>query len=857
MAEAAKVRLVRCPKCENVLPVLENYSVYQCGGCGAVLRENQTLESDVPSAKSDPERKTAGLEDMAAANMTGSSDAEVKSGPSFLMSGGTVNKKNGMAYGENGITKLQYNLGRQDLGDALNADAKVEDGDHSSIVGPSDTHMSRPVLDLQASREKAASFQDHHPQNHISNSRFSTSQCPHEGPSCTRPRSFSLSQEMPIKRSNGVEREKRVQFLENDRAELLRKLDKLKDKITQSCDMSANPREKASSIRRTFSSESYKNPCACVPNGYPVCASSAFPGCQTHASPCLSQYQDLSPCKPNPFPAYRGPSSSQIHRIAEEKCHMPQYDPYDPRSHLCSDTEKIDPFPCPACSCSHTYRKHHENFLPIQSAAFGKNQLPDVRKNHFLYNQEYSSLFGSHYHNMRSSVPAHAFSHEPGRHTRLTSSINSVMRGSFVHFPRGGMALASGGFARVRAIAGGAPIISCCNCFELLQVPSKLFSMPKDQQKIKCGACSAVINYKTVGKKLVFPQTAMGLEGFVHSRSRTIKGTDYFSSDDFDKSGYEYHTMDRVPVKPSRNNNASLSNSLETESQPSSPSMANDENNPLGAKSLQGPFRTTHSPPPPGSPLEEHFDYSNNHVEDRYSKGNKSSRSEHEKVFPCKTNMWQKNSLNEASLATELEVSYNDYCNTCESQDSGDGRKEEYLPRLTKGSGESFFATFIKKSFKDFSRSNQAAENGKTSVSVNGYPLPTRIIKRAEKFAGPIHPGNYWYDSRAGFWGLIGGPCLGIIPPGIEEFNHPMLENCAAGNTKVIVNGRELHKEDLDLLSTRGLPTDRNRSYIIDISGRVWDEDTGEELDCLGKLAPTVEKLKHGFGMKAPKAAVC
>lgn len=37
MAEASKVRLVRCPKCENLLPELPDFSVYQCGGCGAVL----------------------------------------------------------------------------------------------------------------------------------------------------------------------------------------------------------------------------------------------------------------------------------------------------------------------------------------------------------------------------------------------------------------------------------------------------------------------------------------------------------------------------------------------------------------------------------------------------------------------------------------------------------------------------------------------------------------------------------------------------------------------------------------------------------------------------------------------------
>lgn len=709
--------------------------------------------------KPDEERKTVALEDPGTAHVTDSADAEVKSRASILMPGGAVPKKNGMVYGENGIVKLQHNLGRQDPGDVHHTDAKGNeksgvDADHSSLVG------SRSGLDFHTTTEKTACFQDHHLQYNICDSRLSTSQYPHEGPSCLRPRSFSYSQEMPSKRPNDVDQEKRVQFLEDDRAELLRKLDELKDKISQSCDVFANPREKAPSIRRTFSSDNYENPSSWVANGYSSSASTQFPGSETHASPCfshLSQYQELFPCKPNPFPARRGPSSSQIHRIAEEKCHLPRYDLYDHRSHLCSDTEKFDPFPHPAFSCSHSYRKHHGNFPPIQSAAFGKNQFPDVTKNHFLYHQEHNSLFGSHNHNMRSTVPIHSFSYEPGRYIRLPSSVNSVMGGSFAHFPRGGMPLASGS-ARQQPIAGGAPIITCCNCFELLQLPDKLLHMPKHQQKIKCGACSAVINYKIAGKKLVFPcreeaQTALELEGFIHSRSRTIKDTDYFSSDDFDNSGYEYHAMDRMPVKPSANNNLSLSSSQETESLLSSPGMTNDEINPRDANSLQGPFRQADSPPPAGSPLEEHFDYSNNHVGDRYGKGNKSSRSDHEKALPSKTTMWQ-NSLNDAtSLVTELEVSYNDYSNTCGSQDSGDGRKEDCQPRVTKGGGESFLAHFIKKSFKDFARNNQAAGNGKTSVSVNGHPLPARVIKRAEKFTGPIHPGNYWYHP---VWALPG-----------------------------------------------------------------------------------------------------
>ncbi|GAB4861626.1 hypothetical protein Ancab_036877 [Ancistrocladus abbreviatus] len=228
------------------------------------------------------------------------------------------------------------------------------------------------------------------------------------------------------------------------------------------------------------------------------------------------------------------------------------------------------------------------------------------------------------------------------------------------------------------------------------------------------------------------------------------------------------------------------------------------------------PVRNAFSPPPPGSPLED---------VDRCGKGNLSSRSDQERVITNKSSLRQ-NSLKE-SLLTEMEMSPSDYANTGATQDTADASREEDQLR-----GKRFLAGLIKKRFWDFSRSMQA-----------------------EKLAGPIYPGQYWYDFRAGFWGAMGGPCLGIIPPFIEEFNYPMLENCAAGDTGVFVNGRELHQKDLDLLASRGLPVTREGSYLIDISGRVLDEDSGEELDSLGKLAPTVEKVKHGFGMTAPKAA--
>ena len=77
-----------------------------------------------------------------------------------------------------------------------------------------------------------------------------------------------------------------------------------------------------------------------------------------------------------------------------------------------------------------------------------------------------------------------------------------------------------------------------------------------------------------------------------------------------------------------------------------------------------------------------------------------------------------------------------------------------------------------------------------------------------------------------------------LVQPFIEEFSRPMADNCGAGNTGVFVNGRELHERDFELLASRGLPRGKNRSYIVDISGRVLDGDSGEELKSLGKLAP-------------------
>lgn len=56
-----------------------------------------------------------------------------------------------------------------------------------------------------------------------------------------------------------------------------------------------------------------------------------------------------------------------------------------------------------------------------------------------------------------------------------------------------------------------------------------------------------------------------------------------------------------------------------------------------------------------------------------------------------------------------------------------------------------------------------------------------------------------------------------------------------------MVNGRELHHKDLELLKKRGLPGTPGKSYNVDIDGRLTEAETGVELKGLGRLAPTYE----------------
>lgn len=575
----------------------------------------------------------------------------------------------------------------------------------------------------------------------------------------------------------------KVQYLEQDRAELLRKLDELKEQLTR-CEVVDKPKEKVPIDGRVVPPDSWHL------NGSLGSDRTSMPlyGPEKPVSrpPYMSHFPDPYPYSnshdmamhglhppmrnTNHAPAYGDPFGPQMirngpHKLPGQYQHPPSH-PYFSGQYVEPKHDAFDSYPQnemyhhPSCSCHRCYDEHQRVLRPVQPAAYSNKPNASM-----MYHHENPRPYAPRVHNFGAAVPPSNFC-APQPHARWPSDLNSDMGGAVRCYPQRVVVTSAG--RRCRPIAGGAPFIVCNNCFELLQLPKKAELLLKNKQKLQCGTCSAVIDYSVIDKKLVLSvenvtnrilaeadedsSTEMLRDYNSRSHGRFDRAAANFSSDDYDNSGYDFHALDREPTSLSTGQGLNSGKPQEMQSfHSTSPSTSEDETSPdvlidqrEVTKSIQQAVKATTSPPPAGSPLQEHFDYSsNNHAVNRFGKGNRSSRTDQEKVIPNRVTTRQ-NSLKETSLATEMEVSVNDYSNNGLSQDSGDTtREEDTLARNNKGS-DSFFANIIKKSFKDFSRSNQTEDRSKSNVSINGHLLPERLVKKAEKLAGPIHPGQYW-----------------------------------------------------------------------------------------------------------------
>lgn len=472
-----------------------------------------------------------------------------------------------------------------------------------------------------------------------------------------------------------------------------------------------------------------------------------------------------------------------------------------------------------------------------------------------FYHRASTVEFGPKKHVPLGAIPPLLQSQDPQVHTRWSADIDSDVDAFYQSRPRRVM-VAHGNRRLCHPIAGGAPFMICCNCLELLKLPMKIVAIANNLQKLQCGTCSTSFSFEIKNKRLIIaaPKETEHisaetndishdpLNGGLASSYGTAGGTNSYSND-LD-SGYNFHSADNKQNLLFENRIYLSGNERRQGCRSSSSIFKADEQSPDGLI-VRDISNCAKPPSKDDMPLTVGGVPFSNHEISSSEMGSKSKQVDQENVA-----LQEKAGKDE----TEVKVSFNDYPDTSLSYHSVETSKKDH-PRIGKGH-KTFWVGLIKKSLKDFPKSTESTENARPRVLVNGQQIPDRLLKKASKIAGPIEPGDYWYDFRAGFWGVMGQPCLGIILPYIEEFSQPIPASCAAGNTGVFVNGRELHQIDLDLITRRGLPVTRNKKYIIEFSGRVLDEDSGDELDCLGKLAPTVENVKRGFGMRVLKVAL-
>ena len=120
-----------------------------------------------------------------------------------------------------------------------------------------------------------------------------------------------------------------------------------------------------------------------------------------------------------------------------------------------------------------------------------------------------------------------------------------------------------------------------------------------------------------------------------------------------------------------------------------------------------------------------------------------------------------------------------------------------------------------------FDKSGETTSNrqgDETKVVINGNVLTDEQISELEKIYSvkPL-PGNYWYDSNSGLYGVVGYPAYGFMLAG-HDFGE-MDSDASNGDVGVFVNGRQLPQLEWAVWS-------QLLGYIIQ-PGRYWLDENG------------------------------
>ncbi|KAM0874940.1 hypothetical protein ACQ4PT_037125 [Festuca glaucescens] len=800
-AAVARIRVVRCPRCDKFLPELPAYSVYVCGGCGATLQAKKRNSGQASDPSDNGNVKY--LEVLESVPETSeamdAASADNKLAPNrmpALHSRSVYSRDNSRITREPSTSNVKAGA-RDDVKEAKYMRFRnVENGETAHPVrarGVPDMRPKSPISSVPPNASRGERHVDHHlKSSYTYSNREHANETDLDGPS-------------------------RVRGLEKDRAELLRMLDELRDQVQQSCEVNGPDTSAVNRAADTSSSYGIHERLSQLRQDR-----SQLHRKGSHHSPSMNARSPGIHVY-DPLPAQQN-HHGYVEPIAHARTSSYPAGPYPWRNFDNYFFGQHDPDPLlschhegfyhqAACSCLHCY---HREFLPVQGTPLGFNdqRAPYLVNSYGAYPVD-GPLLGQQRYNSRSANP----SLQPNN-------------------PRANISKKPA--QTLEPIAGGAPFTICYNCYEVLQLPKKRSLLGKEY-KLRCGSCSHTIVVKLDGTRLdvseLTPSAHLSptLQNNIgDNMTDNLRAT----ADERLLPPYSFSVASHQSQEKDKHSNSGESDSKHT------PLGTNSEDSP---QSRDLPAKENVISRTPSLPRRDHSGFL---PSEGSGIGSRSTRSEHEKVVLL-TESCKQNSIKDVCVANETQSSDDEFDGPDYTQDMLNVLRDSSHTRATKV-GDSFLTNLIKKSF----RMNNGTQNGRAKVFVNGFPIPDRLVRKAEKLAGAIYPGDYWYDYRAGFWGVVGQPCLGMIPPYIPEFNYPMPKKCGGGNTGIYINGRELHKKDLDLLVARGLSDSPERSYIVENSGKVTDEASGEELYGLGKLAPTVEKLRRGFGMRVPKLIV-
>jgi hypothetical protein len=108
-------------------------------------------------------------------------------------------------------------------------------------------------------------------------------------------------------------------------------------------------------------------------------------------------------------------------------------------------------------------------------------------------------------------------------------------------------------------------------------------------------------------------------------------------------------------------------------------------------------------------------------------------------------------------------------------------------------------------------------------VTINGVLLSGPQVEELKRiYAVEPRPGNYWYDTRSGLYGVVGYPAFGFMHAG-HDFG-TLDRDASNGDTQVFVNGRELPRAEWALWSQILGAAIQSGSYWLDEHGNAGYE---------------------------------